>query len=314
MTKAAASATPVADPEATREPLNDGELKERLLPVAERMEQHYHDFLDQYEQHLLSTDRINTSLNELLKRSNEEHLLKWNPEAAGTPRAAFIALAEQVARKAAPFMGLTVGRSTFRYLDLIDWTEPPLVMEMSTKDVQISRVDYARGKSLVDFLDDLLVRFRPDTLPKHAMSKAAFDFTKAFSIFTPMGTVIPIRNTGSTTIASYRFLRDDEEILWYIQPRHHSAVIRAANSIATIALLSGRQDIAYGSGDMLNAMEHHLLKSMMRYEDGDCFQAGSFMRMFLHRDTIAFQFGEATFRLIRASIEKNVNDIRFIEL
>lgn len=292
----------------------DTELKDRLLPIAKKMEGLYNKFLDQYQEQVVSTDKINLSINELLQRSGEDQLLKWNPDAALSPRSAFISFAEAVARQAAPYMGLVAGRSTFRYLDLIDWTEPSFTAATPPMDVQLNRVEYARTKSLVDFLDDLLVRFRPDTVPEHAMSKATYDYTKAFSVPTPSGTVIPVKTRGSTVVTSYRFLRQEDEMLWYMLPRHHAAVTRAANSIATIAILSGRQDIAYGTGDMLNAMEHHLVKTMMRFEDGDYFQAGSFIRMFMHRDTIAFHFGEATFKIIQASIEENITDIRFIQL
>lgn len=308
MMNAAISITP-----APVEPDADNEIKLRLLPVARKVEELYNDFLNQYEEQIHSASKINVSINELLKRAGDEQILKWNPEAALSPRNAFATLAEAIARQAMPHLGLSVGKSTFRYLDLIDWIEPPFTSLMTLKEVQLARIQYARTRSLVTFLDDLLVRYRPDTVPEHAMSRGTFDFCKTFAVPTPLGTVIPIKPAQRSIVSSYRFLRQGDEMLWYFLPRHHSAITRASNAIATIAILSGRPEISFGLGDMLNAMEQHLSKTMMRFEEGDYFQAGSFVRIILHRDTIAFHFGESTFQLIRSKVEKYITDIRFIE-
>lgn len=291
----------------------DNELKLRLLPIARRVEELYNEFLDQYEGQIHSTSKINVSIGELLQRTGEDQILKWNPDAALSPKNAFITLADAIARQAAPHLGLTAGKSTFRYLDLIDWIDPPYTAAMSAKEIQLTRIDYSRTRSLVGFLDDLLVRYRPDTVPEHAMSRATYEFCKTFAVPTPLGTVIPIKPGQRTFTNSYRFLRQGDEMLWYFIPRHHSAITRASNAIATIAILSGRPEISFGLGDMLNAMEHHLSKTMMRFEEGDYFQAGAFMRLVLHRDTAAFHFGETTFKLIRSNVEKYITDIRFIE-
>lgn len=285
---------------------------ETLYPMAQRLDELYQQVLDKIEEQVISASDINSSINELLQNHGEDAVLKWNPDLAISPRSAYQSFADALARSAAPLLGMNSLRSSFRFLDLIDWTDAPVQAGRDYREFQLDKVRYARGKRVTRFLDDLMVRYKPESRPRQAVTQATSEFAGIFSVTTPMGTVIPISKESGPTTLRYRFFRKDSDLLWHIAPRHHNATLRAANAIATIGILSNIPAAAHSISDMLNAFESQLAKNMMRYESGEVFHAGSFMRITLTRDAIEFALGETIFRAMRKEIEAHISDIRFI--
>ena len=282
-----------------------------LAPVAARLDELYQEVLDKIEGQIADASTINESITDAIGASDT--VLKWNPELAMSPKAAFRSFADAMAKKAAPHL-LTNShqRAGYRYHDLIDWASPPVRGNTSEEEYQAAKMRFARSRSVKSFFDELLIRFHPQSFPEHAIDRATSEVARIFSITTPIGTVIPVTSGEAHAILAYSLYRTDEEMVWHLAARHHAAIVKASNAIATIALLNNLNPASAAIGDLLNQVDAKMDKKMFHYEANDAFFAGNFLRVVLRRDIAEFQFGETLFKILDREIRNHVSDVRLI--
>lgn len=285
-----------------------------LAPIVERLDHLYQDVLDKIETQVAEAHSINDSITDVIGRtSTGESVLKWNPELAMSPKAAYRSFCEAVAKKAAPLLlGNSHQKSGYRYQDLIEWVLPATGPVLSHEEYQRFKMDYARSRSVRAFFNELLIRFHPQSFPEHAIDRATSEVARIFSVTTPIGTVIPITRGEAPAILSYQLYRNDDEMVWHMAERHYSAILKASNAIATIALLNSMNPASAAIGDLLNQLDAKMQKHMFHYESGDGFYAANFLRVVLRRDIAEFQFGETLFAILSKEIQTHVSDVRLI--
>lgn len=290
------------------------QIAEELAPLVTKLDALYQEVLDKIETQVAEASQINAELSDAVGLGvGGETLLKWDPELALSPKAAYKSFTEVLAKKAAPlFFSNRVQRSSYRYQDLVDWAMPYSRARMSQQELQTARMHYARTRTVSAFFNELTIRFAPQSCPDQAADRATSELARIFSVSTPIGTVIPVLRGEAPAIFVYQMYHRDDEMIWHLAQRHYTAIVKAANSIATICLLNEHGGAAVAIGEMLNQLDAKMAKAHGQYEDGDGLFAGNVLRVVMHRDTADFQVGETVHALLDKSLREHVSDVRLI--
>lgn len=290
------------------------QIQSQLEPLVARLDELYLEVLDKIEAQVAEASQINAELHAAVGPSSAgEPLLKWDPELAMSPRAAYRSFTEVLAQKASPlFFNNRFQRSGYRYQDLVDWSMPHSQGRMSEDDWHTAKMRYARSRSVRAFFNELVIRFAPKSCPDQAVDRSTSELARIFSVTTPIGTVIPVLKGEAHGIFVYQMYHLNDEMIWHLAWRHYMAIVKAANAIATICLLNDQAGAAVAVGEMLNQLDAKIAKSNGQYEAGDTFYAGNVLRIVMRRDTADFQFGETLHAIIDKAIREHVSDVRLI--
>ena len=281
-----------------------------LLPMAQRLDEAYAAALDKLALHLREAASINRRVSSILE-SKDVQVLPVSDHAY-SPRDVFYAFADALAQKVMPILQAGGRRVAPRIHDLVDWTDGPGREQFNTQDYVLAKIDHARSKTMVHFLEQLIIRYAPDSLPELAGYRATEDLIAIFSVVTAMGTAIPVRRGESPLIIRYVLRRDEYEPMWQILPRHHAGIARAANALATLALLNKEHQLAGAIGDMLTTFDVRMEQALMRYEADTAFSATAFLKIKLQRDGVDFHFGQRLYDIMTSHLSARVTDLQFV--
>jgi len=285
---------------------------ENLLPLAQKLDVALSHALDRMEAQVVETAGVNERVGKILERENVE-VLPFYSEAGASPRDVYFAFADAMATKIMPDLVTSTGRrESHRIHDLVDWTDAPQRANLNDREFQLLKINHARTKSMADFLKHLIIRYKPESLPQAASHRAVEDIINTFSVVTAMGVAIPVRREASPAVIRYVMQRTDDDPMWQVLPKHHSAIVRGANAIATLALLKKQHAIAASLGDMLTSLDVRLGQTMMRYEPGQSFFASAFLKLTLQRDGADFHFGQSLYDLMAEHLREKVSDIHMV--
>lgn len=284
---------------------------EQLLPLAERLDVTYCKALDRLESHVVDTVGLNRDVRAILAQDHLD-VIPFSTDFASSPREVFNAFAEALAARVLPELAVASGKPGFRITDLMDWSDMPIRGNSTEHEHQLAKIAYARAKSMQSFLQQLVIRFNPTALPEAAIHRALQDVISTFSVHTAMGIAVPVRRDDAPAILRYTFNRLPDEQMWHLLQRHHAAIIRGTNALATIALLNKQPGIATALSDMLTTVDVRLSQTMMRYDSGQAFHAATYLKMTLQRDGADFHFGSSMFDLVRDSLNEHISDIHIV--
>lgn len=284
---------------------------DRFLPLAERLDETYFRALDRLEAQVRDAAGVNDDVRAILRQDDIE-VLSFSTDFANSPREVFNAFADALSSKVMPELSIAPARDGHRINDLIDWSDMPMRGNRSEQEHQLAKIAYARSKSMRAFLQHLIIRFNPSSLPEAAVHRALQDFISVFSISTAMGVAIPIRRENAPAVLRYTFHRQEDEPTWHLIHRHHTAVIRGTNAMATIALLNKQHTIATSLSDMLNALDVRLSQTLMRFESGQAFHGATYLKLMLQRDGADFHLGSSLFDLVRGALQDHISDINLV--
>lgn len=284
---------------------------EALKPLAEDLDAAYKSALDRMETQVIETHGINQRVGSLLDRDYVE-VLPFSSETVASPKELYIAFAEALAGKVMPELSINPTKNGYRTLDLVDWTDSPIRGNTTERDYQLAKIQHARGKTMVEFLRQIIIRFSPTSLPGAAIFKATEDLISAFAVITAMGTAIPVRREHAPATIRMVMSRKDDEPMWQVLSRHHAGILKGANALATMALLGKEHQIATSIADMLNQFDVRLGQSMMRYEAGQSFHGGTYVKLSLHRDGADFNLGQSLYELVAKTLAENCPDVHLV--
>lgn len=282
---------------------------ETLLPLAHKLDEALQQAYDRMESQVIETVGLNERVGKILDRSNVE-VLPFFTEAGASPRDLYFAFADALANRIMPELSAhSSRRESYRIHDLVDWNDAPTRGNLSDRDFLLARIAHARSKTMADFLRQVIIRYKPESLPRAASLRAIEDLISTFSVVTAMGVAIPVRRPAAIRCV---MTRGPEDPMWQVLPRHHTAIIKGANALATLSLLKGQYAIASAIGDMLTALDVRLGQTMMRYEPGQTFQASAFLKLSLQRDGADFHFGQSLYDLMAQHLVESVPDIQLV--
>lgn len=281
-----------------------------LRPLAIELDGMYSTELDRLANHIRDTAHINQQVSELLELEDKDFI----PLSGGvlTPRDLHFAFAKALATKVLPGLSKTPTRDGNRIRDLIDWSDAPRRSDMGEQDFIQARIEHARSKSMEEFLKQLVIRFKPDALPVEASICAISDILSVFGTHTAVGLSLPVKHRNGEPVVRYVMKRVADEPMWQVLPRHHAAITKGTHAMATLALLNQKHNIAMCMSDMLTQMDVRLTKTVNRYEAGESFYAGTFMKMFLQRDGADFHVGQSLFSLLQSEFKTKAPEIFFV--
>lgn len=282
---------------------------ETLLPLAEKLDEALLLAFERMEAQVMETAGLNERVGKILERSNLE-VMPFFSEAGASPRDVYFAFADAMASKIMPELAIHAERrESYRIHDLIDWNDAPLRGHMNDREFQIARINHARTKTMVEFLRQVIIRYKPESLPRAASLRAIEDLIATFSVVTAMGVAIPVKRPS---VIRCVLTRGEDDPMWQVLPRHHMSIIKGANALATLSLLQKQYAIASAIGDMLTALDVRLGQNMMRYEPGLSFQASAFLKLTLQRDGADFHFGQKLYDLMAGHLIESVPDIQLV--
>jgi len=283
---------------------------ERLLPLATELDQAYQQALDRMETQLAETDGLNRQVSKLLEQDNLE-IIPISSDAMSSPREVFSSFSSALSAKVIPELAMSPNGDGYRIHDLVDWTDMPPRGRSSDREYQLVKINHARTKSMQVFLKQMIIRFNPTALPTAAIHRAVQDVIQTFSVVTAMGIAVPVSRNGSPSLR-YVYNRGPDDPMWQLLPRHHAAIVRGTNALATIALLNKQHGIASSLGDLLTSLDVRLSQTVMRYEAGQAFFGAAFLKLTLHRDGADFHFGQSLFDLLEQTLLEQVSDIHLV--
>lgn len=284
---------------------------DELKPLAVELDAAYLQALDRMEAHVIDTHGINQHVGTLLDRGYIE-VLPFSSESTASPKELYIAFAEALAAKVMPELSIHPARNGYRTLDLIDWSDAPIRGNTSEREYQLAKIAHGRGRTMVEFLRQIIIRFSPTSLPGAAIFKATEDLISAFAVGTAMGTAIPVRREHAPATFRMIMSRKDDEPMWQVLSRHHAGILKGSNALATMALLNKEHMIATSISDMLNQFDVRLGQSMMRYESGQAFHGGTYVKLTLQRDGADFNLGQSLYDLVKKVLLENCPDVHLV--
>lgn len=283
---------------------------EKLLPLAEKLDVALSHALDRLEAQVVESAGVNERVSRILDRENIEVLPFYDN--GYSPRDVYFAFADAMATKVMPQLSTGGKRASHRIHDLVDWTDAPVRGQLNDREFQLAKIQHARGKTMVQFLRQLIIRYKPESLPFQASHHAVEDLISTFSVVTAMGVAIPVRREASPAVIRYVMQRSELDPMWQVLPKHHASIARGANALATLALLKDQHAIAAAIGDMLTSLDVRLGQTMMRYDPGQAFHASAFLKVTLQRDGADFHFGQSLYDLMAAHLREKVSDIHLV--
>lgn len=280
--------------------------------LARELDNAYRSALDRMQARIIETDGINAHVGALLDRGYVE-IIPFGAEIITSPRELFVALADALAQKVLPEIAHVAGRGGWRTRDLIVWDEPAPTSLVGGREYLLGKIEYARAQSLLEFLRRIVIRFNPNVLPGMAIRHATDDLVATFAVETAMGTAIPVRRGHEPAIIRMLMTRHGDDPMWQVLQRHHGGIVRGANALATMAMLKKEMSIATSMSDMLNQMDVQLAQTSMRYEAGQAFHGGGYMRLALQRDGADFHLGPSVYELLREVVAEHCPDVLLVQ-
>jgi len=280
--------------------------------LADELDVLFQRTLDQLESQIEQGDALESDLHELLGIEGNAALLNINPERSINPQATYRALADRLVQYMRPRLDPRGTRNQVRFDDLCVWLDEPLRMGFSQTEYLLRKIRFARGKSLRDLHQHILLRLTPESMPEDAATNACQELIRTLCVEVPPAIIIPVKETPPGTVLYMVLKRTDGDLSFHLSAYEIDRLAQSLLAFSTLAALAKNNEAANELTEAANSLRERMKRSKQQYEDKESIGAGRFVTLKMRRETIEFHVDTMLMNLFRSNATENMNRLEFI--
>ncbi|MHB8742788.1 MAG: hypothetical protein ACYC9L_06635 [Sulfuricaulis sp.] len=280
--------------------------------LADELDVLYQRCLDLLQTQIEQADAIESELHELVGVEGHAPLLDINPERAIHPQAIYRVLAERLIQHMRPILDPRGARAATRFDDICVWLDEPLRLGLPLSEYLLRKVRFARGKSLRDLHQHILLRLTPESMPEDAAANACQELIRTLCVEVPPAIVIPVKETPPATVLYMVLARKPGDLSFHLSAYQIDRITQTLLAFATLAALDGNHPAATAINEASNNLRVRLQRAKSQYEDKESLAAGRWLTIKLRKDTIEFHVEPAIMALFRDQANGNMSRLEFI--
>jgi hypothetical protein len=282
--------------------------------LADELDVIFQRSLDLLETQLEQAEAIEKDLHDGLKLEGTSPLLGINPERSINPQGVYRVLADRLIQAVRPRLDPLGKRASVLFMDLIEieWRDEPLRLGLSLTEYLLRKVRFARGKSLRDLHQHILLRLTPESMPEDAATTACQELILTLCVEVPPALVIPMKDVPPITVLYMVLGRKEGDLQFHLTAYQLDRIAQSLLAFAQLAALDGNNAIATEMNEAANSLRERFKRSKNLYEDREKITAGSALKLILRKDTIEFHVDVSLMTLFRTQALENMNRLEFI--
>jgi hypothetical protein len=280
--------------------------------LADELDAIFQRCLDLLQSQVEQVESVEAQLHAMFGVEGATPLLSINPERAINPQAIYRVLADRMIQHLRPTLDPRGTRAQVRFDDICVWLDEPLRLGLPLSEYLLRKVRFARGKSLRDLYQHVLLRLTPETMPEDAAANACQELIRTLCVEVPPAIVIPVKETPPATVMYMVLARKAGDLTFHLTDYQIDRITQTLLAFATLAALAGNHAAAGELNDASNALRVRLKRVKNQYEDKESIGAGAWLSIKLRKDTVEFHVDPALMTLFRDQANGNMNRLEFI--
>lgn len=281
--------------------------------LADELDVIFQRSLDLLETQIEQAEAIENDLGGSLGVGGNAALLGIHPDRSINPQGIYRTLADRLVQHMRPLLDPRGTRNECRFDDLCVWIDEPLRSGLSQTEYLLRKVRFARGKSIRDLHQHVLLRLAPEAMPEDAATNACHELIRTLCVEVPPAIVIPLKESPPVTVLYMVIGRKDGELSYHLTAHQIDRIIQSLLAFATLAALDGNNTAANDLNEAANSMRERMKRTKSQYEDKETIAAGRFLTLKLRKETIEFHVEPSLMNLFRSQATENLNRLEFIQ-
>jgi len=280
--------------------------------LADALDRVYQKALDLLETQIEGVDAMETVVRTELKLEGTAPVLGILPERAINPQEIYRILADRLVQHEKPRLDPRGTKSQVEFHDLIVWRDEPLRLGLPYHEYLLRKVRFARGKSLRDLHQHILMRLTPEDMPEAASANACHELIKTLCVEVPPTVIVPFKETTPVSILYMMFNRTDQDLPYHLNAWQVDRLTQALLAFATLASLDGNGAAATQINEAANGLREKLRRSKHQYHERESVRAGIYIDLILRKDTAEFHVDKQLMKLFQDTALGKMRRLEFV--